>query len=93
MGGIARSPGSGSYLMKPILIFHLQAPLMSFGGPQIDQIGPTGRFPTVSQITGLLGNALGYRHNDFGRLQALQDRLSLASALVLTRKVRFWGIV
>ena len=68
--------------MQPILIFHLQAPLMSFGGPQVDQIGPTGRFPTVSQVTGLLGNALGYRHGDFGRLQSLQDRLSLASALV-----------
>lgn len=65
-----------------VLILHLQAPLMSFGGPQIDQIGPTGRFPTVSQITGLLGNALGYAHGDFERLQHLQSRLSIASALV-----------
>ena len=64
------------------LILYLQAPLMSFGGPQVDQIGPTGRFPTMSQITGLFANALGYAHGDFDRLQALQARLSIASALV-----------
>ena len=64
------------------LIMHLQAPLMSFGGPQVDQIGPTGRFPTISQITGLFANAMGYTHGDFDRLDALQTRLSLASALV-----------
>ncbi len=65
-----------------VLVLHLQAPLMSFGGPQVDQIGPTGRFPTLSQITGLLANALGYSHDATDRLQALQDRLSVASALV-----------
>ena len=65
-----------------VLILHLQAPLMSFGSPQVDQIGPTARFPTISQITGLLANALGYKHGDFDRLQALQERLSIASALV-----------
>ena len=64
------------------LVLHLQAPLMSFGGPQIDQIGPTGEFPTLSQITGLLANALGYMHGDTERLQGLQGRLSVASALV-----------
>ena len=64
------------------LIIHLQAPLMSFGGPQVDQIGPTGQFPTISQITGLFANAMAYTHGDFDRLDALQTRLSLASALV-----------
>ena len=64
------------------LILHFQAPLMSFGGPQIDQIGPTGRFPTISQITGLFANAMGYVHGEFDRLEALQTRLSLASAQV-----------
>ena len=64
------------------LILHLHAPLMSFGGPQVDQIGPTGRFPTISQITGLFANAMGYTHGDFDRLDALQARLSLGSALV-----------
>ena len=64
------------------VILHFQAPLMSFGGPQIDQIGPTGRFPTLSQIAGLLANALGYDHRDWDRTQALQDRLRIGSALV-----------
>ena len=65
-----------------VLILHLDAPLMSFGGPQVDQIGPTGQFPTVSQMTGLFANALGYRHGDAGRLQALQARLSVASVVL-----------
>ena len=65
-----------------VLLLNLQAPLMSFGAPQVDQIGPTGRFPTVSQITGLLGNALGYTHREHDRLQSLQDRISLAAALL-----------
>ena len=64
------------------LILHLQAPLMSFGRPQTDQIGPTGRFPTLSQVTGLIANALGFTHREYAATQALQERLSLASALV-----------
>ena len=68
--------------MQSFLILHLQAPLMSFGGPQVDQIGPTGSFPTLSQLTGMIANALGYRHGDFERLQSLQDRLSVGSALI-----------
>lgn len=65
-----------------VLLLSLQAPLMSFGGPQVDQVGPTGRFPTVSQMAGLFANALGYTHDDHRRLQTLQDRISLAAALV-----------
>ena len=65
-----------------VLILHFQAPLMSFGGPQVDQIGPTGLFPTISQVTGLIANALGYTHGEAHRTQALQDRLTLASALM-----------
>ncbi|MCA8929416.1 MAG: type I-E CRISPR-associated protein Cas5/CasD [Alphaproteobacteria bacterium] len=64
------------------LILHLEAPLMSFGGPQVDQIGPTGRFPTLSQVAGLLANALGHDHRDWAWTQALQDRLALASLLL-----------
>ena len=55
---------------------------MSFGGPQVDHIGNTGMFPTLSQITGLCGNALGYCHGDSDRLQGLQDRLRLASVVL-----------
>ena len=64
------------------LILHLQAPLMSFGTTQVDQVGPTGRFPALSQVAGLLANALGHDHRDWAKTQALQDRLSLASLLV-----------
>jgi CRISPR system Cascade subunit CasD len=51
---------------------------MSFGAPIIDQHGVTGDVPLPSMITGLLGNALGYRRTDFDLLQRLQDRLVLA---------------
>lgn len=63
-----------------VLLMHFEAPLMSFGGPQIDRVGPTGRFPALSQAAGLLANALGYDHRDWSLTQALQDRLRIASA-------------
>lgn len=49
--------------------------MMSFGGTTVDAGRPTDRFPAASLLTGLLGNALGYHHNDTGLLQRLQDRL------------------
>jgi CRISPR system Cascade subunit CasD len=79
MGGSA-DPGEDA--MNETLILRLDAPLMAFGGPRIDQIGKTRRFPLLSQITGLLGNALGYDHADGDRLNRLQDRLQLASLLL-----------
>ena len=64
------------------LLLRLEAPLMAFGGPVVDAIGPTRRFPGQAQVAGLLGNALGYRHGDAALLDALQARLRLASALI-----------
>lgn len=61
------------------LILRLDAPLMSFGGVMIDQHGFIDRFPGTSLFTGLIGNALGWRHGDFQRLQSLQDRLQYAA--------------
>ncbi len=61
--------------MIDILIMHLQAPMMSFGAPVIDEIGPTERFPGLSALTGLLGNALGLSHGDAAALDRLQARL------------------
>jgi CRISPR system Cascade subunit CasD len=55
------------------------APLMSFGGVMVDQHGPTDRFPGLAMLTGLLANALGYRHEDFNRLQDLQTRIRYAA--------------
>ncbi|CUH75119.1 CRISPR system Cascade subunit CasD [Tritonibacter multivorans] len=57
----------------------LRAPLMSFGGVAIDHIGPTRNYPSLSAITGLLGNALGYERYDGVALQALQDQLIIAA--------------
>ncbi|MCE2523979.1 MAG: type I-E CRISPR-associated protein Cas5/CasD [Rhodobacteraceae bacterium] len=62
------------------LTLQLEAPLMSFGGEAIDQLGPTQDYPAVSMLTGLLANALGWHWNDRDALQRLQDRLIFASA-------------
>lgn len=64
--------------MVRALILRLDAPLMSFGDIQIDRNGPTLPFPTLSQLTGLLGNALGYLHGDVQLLTSLQERLRYA---------------
>ncbi|WP_297529623.1 type I-E CRISPR-associated protein Cas5/CasD [Thiohalobacter sp.] len=61
------------------LILRLDAPLMSFGGVMIDQHGFIERFPGTSLLTGLVGNALGWGHGDFERLEALQARLAYAA--------------
>lgn len=66
----------------PFLLLWLEAPLMAFGGPLVDFIGPTRRFPGQAQVTGLLGNALGWRHGDTDALAALQARLRLAAAVL-----------
>lgn len=62
-----------------ILMLRFDAPLMSFGGVMVDQHGPTDRFPGTSLLTGLFGNALGWHHGDFERLQALQERIRFAA--------------
>ncbi|HSR53606.1 MAG TPA: type I-E CRISPR-associated protein Cas5/CasD [Acidobacteriota bacterium] len=61
------------------LILRLDAPLMSFGGVAVDEVGDTLAFPTLSMLAGLIGNALGYRHQDFAQLQRLQERMLYAA--------------
>lgn len=61
-----------------ILILRLDAPLVSFGGPMVDQNGVVQLFPGLSMLTGLVANALGLDHRDADRLQALQERLRYA---------------
>ena len=61
------------------LVLRLDAPMMSFGGVMVDQHGVIDRFPGVALLTGLIANALGWHHGDFGRLQALQGRLDFAA--------------
>ena len=64
--------------MKRHLLLRLDAPLMSFGGVAIDNLGVSDAWPSASLIAGLLGNALGLRRTDEDALQALQDRLVFA---------------
>ena len=61
--------------MHNILIMRLEAPLMSFGAPIVDSLGVIQDFPSLSQLTGMLGNALGYRHKDFNLLEQLQKQI------------------
>lgn len=64
-----------------VLILRLDAPLLSFGGVAVDEKRPTRDFPARSMLTGLLANALGWRHGDFDRLDRLQERLIYAARL------------
>lgn len=52
--------------------------MLSFGAPIVDNRGVIQEHPPLSMVTGLIANALGYRHCEFDRLQALQDRIRFA---------------
>lgn len=65
--------------MIDALILRFDAPLMSFGAPIVDNQGEIQPYPALSMMTGLLGNALGFDHSEFKRLERLQERLRYAS--------------
>ena len=67
--------------MAKHLILNLEAPLMSFGGETIDNLGVIRPFPALSMFTGLLANALGWRRVERQRHQDLQDRLVFAARI------------
>jgi len=56
--------------------------MMSFGGVRIDAMPDAYPVPTAAMVTGLFGNALGLTRGETDRLQALQDSLGIASAVV-----------
>ena len=62
-----------------ILLLRFDAPLISFGAPTVDSRGVIQPYPALSMITGMLGNALGFDHSQFHRLEALQEAISYAS--------------
>ena len=64
--------------MIEVLLLRLDAPLMSFGAPVVDNYGFIQPYPALSMLTGLLANALGYRHGETARLERLQERLRYA---------------
>lgn len=62
-----------------VVLIRFDAPMISFGAPIVDNRGEIQAFPALSMITGLIGNALGYDHRDFDRLERLQRRIDYAS--------------
>ena len=63
--------------MQEHLILRLEAPLLSFGGEAIDNVGVVRDIP-ASMLTGLVASALGWRREDTQALDRLQDRLVFA---------------
>ena len=61
------------------LVLRFDAPLMAFGDVAVDQVGPVRDFPAASMLTGLIGNALGWRWSHRAEHQAVQDRLVFAA--------------
>lgn len=73
--------GEGPGARVRILVLRLDAPLVSFGAPAIDQNGVVQAFPALSMLTGLLANALGWDHRDADRLDFLQERVRYAARI------------
>lgn len=67
--------------MRDILLLRLDAPLMSFGGATVDNIGISRELPALSMLAGLLANALGLDHSQHQQLQRLQTRIRFAARL------------
>ena len=63
------------------VILTLEAPMMSFGSDAVDNRRPTAVFPGRSMLTGLIGNALGWRRQDGRQLQELQERIRYAARM------------
>lgn len=67
--------------MPAHLLLRLEAPMLSLGSMAVDQRRPIQRWPAVSMLTGLIGNALGYRRTEPTRLDRLQARLRWAARI------------
>lgn len=67
---------------RTFLALDLDAPLMAMGGPRLDGRPQGYRIPTKAMITGLVANAAGVDRTDIGYLQALQDGLGMACAVL-----------
>lgn len=67
--------------MPAHLLLRLEAPLLSLGSAAVDQRRPIQRWPAASLLTGLLGNALGYRRTEPALLDQLQARLRWAARI------------
>lgn len=61
--------------MRRHLLIRIEAPLIAFGGDTIDNLGNTRDFPAASMVVGLIANALGWRREETGLHERLQQRL------------------
>ena len=66
-------------MSTPHLLLVLQAPMLAYGDEAIDRRRPTDIMPGLSMLTGLLGNALGYRRQDADKLEELQTAIRYAA--------------
>lgn len=64
-----------------VMLLRLDAPLVSFGAPMIDQNGVVQPFPALSMLAGMLANALGWDRRETSRLEALQRRVRYAARI------------
>lgn len=60
------------------LILVLEGTLAAYGAEMVDARGPVRDWPGASLLTGLIGNALGYKRTMGAELAALQARLEFA---------------
>ena len=68
-------------MKQTYLMLVLQAPLAAYGNEAVDRKRPTSLMPGKSMLTGLLGNALGYRRQDVLELDKLQSRLQYGARI------------
>lgn len=69
--------------MASIISLRFCGPQVSYSAPKIDiryQVGPV---PALSQVTGLIGNALRYDHSEAGKLQHLQSQIQIIGTVLL----------
>lgn len=64
--------------MQDYLILKLQGPMQAWGGHSYEDFRPSGSFPGLSAVLGLLGACLGIDRDDRQGLQALADGVEYA---------------
>ncbi len=64
--------------MTEFLIFHLYAPLVSWGDMAVGEVRHTHPYPTKSSILGLVAGAMGIGREEEEKLRTLQETIGLA---------------
>lgn len=63
------------------LLLRLSSPLIAFGGETIDNFGVIRDFPSLSMVTGLIANAMGWDRSEDAAHNRLQARLRIGARL------------